>query len=429
MRRLVIAVVVLFSLSLSDLAPAQQANGTCCAYDRYSSCNSLWTRDSLTGDWRGNRPSLAKQGIVVESSLTQFYQGVASGGDQQNFKYGAKFDLFMHLDTEKMGLWRGGKFAIHAADWQFGQNVVEGLASLAPVNSNLVTPTVEESFGLTTLLYEHELGDGFLAAAGRINTLDFWEMLYPDYGRGVDGFMNLSINLPMNCAPSMPFISNVAGLLKGGRRGIEAGFLVMESYHVPTTVGLDFPNEITLVAIARKYTDLGGLPGSHTLMASYASGDYTSFDTSGWIVLPGGGVIPTGVDDSWMAAYLAEQRIWADPCNKRRYAKLFGKVGFSDSNTSPFGCTASVAMEAFGAMKRRPDDRMGIGYFYNGLNDDFKALFAATNPLEDVHGGEIYYNAAITPWFHLTADLQVIDVAARANDTAVVVGLRGKIDF
>ena len=42
--------------------------------------------------------------------------------------------------------------------------------------------------------------------------------------------------------------------------------------------------------------------------------------------------------------------------------------------------------EAFGAMDFRPNDHMGIGYFYNGLNADFECLFAGTNPLQDVHG-------------------------------------------
>ena len=47
----------------------------------------------------------------------------------------------------------------------------------------------------------------------------------------------------------------------------------------------------------------------------------------------------------------------------------------------------------------------------------------------DVHGGEIYYNAEINPWFHLTVDLQVIDPTIEAEDTAVVVGTRARIDF
>ena len=48
---------------------------------------------------------------------------------------------------------------------------------------------------------------------------------------------------------------------------------------------------------------------------------------------------------------------------------------------------------------------------------------------DDAFGGEVYYNAAVTPWFRLTADLQVIEPAASQFDTAVVVGLRAKTDF
>ena len=104
--------------------------------------------------------------------------------------------------------------------------------------------------------------------------------------------------------------------------------------------------------------------------------------------------------------------------------------GFSDSIASPFHCTASVSVEAFGPMNGRPRDRMGIGYFYNGLNGPFLELYRlGGNPLEDVHGGEVYYNAQILPWFNLTADLQVINSPVPACDTTIVFGLRGKMVF
>jgi porin len=60
----------------------------------------------------------------------------------------------------------------------------------------------------------------------------------------------------------------------------------------------------------------------------------------------------------------------------------------------------------------REHDRMGISYWYNGVSDDLKALVPVAR-LQEVQGGEIYYNAEITPWFHLTADLQVIQPETR----------------
>ena len=63
-----------------------------------------------------------------------------------------------------------------------------------------------------------------------------------------------------------------------------------------------------------------------------------------------------------------------------------------------------------------------IGYFYNGLSGPLEGLAAPVVALGDVHGGEAYYNAAITPWFHLTFDLQAIESDVKARDTAVVLG-------
>jgi porin len=70
-----------------------------------------------------------------------------------------------------------------------------------------------------------------------------------------------------------------------------------------------------------------------------------------------------------------------------------------------------------------------VGYFHSGLSDDFKSALAPVVNLHDVNGVELYYNAAVTEMFHLTADFQVIEPAEVANDTAIVFGLRGTIGF
>ena len=75
---------------------------------------------------------------------------------------------------------------------------------------------------------------------------------------------------------------------------------------------------------------------------------------------------------------------------------------------------------------------MGAGYFYTGVSGDLKDFFGSVPgapDLRDLQGVELYYNAAVTTWFHLTGDLQVVQPAVSGNDTAVVLGLRGKINF
>lgn len=403
----------------------------CCCGQKPGCASDIWSRPTLFGEWLGVRPALGEHGIMAQADLTQFYQGVASGGNEQVFRYGAKMNLMLLGDTEKMGLWKGGKIIFHAAEWQFGQNSIGDAVGLAPVNTNLLLPETSPSFAITHLQYIQGLTEnGWVATFGRYNLIDLWTSFYPDYGRGLDGFMNVASLIPVNVvAPGLPPVSNLAGVIKEGEGGPEAAFLVVESQNSPTTAGLEFPNGVTLVGALRRNIKLGNRAGSHMLAATYATGDYTSLDTNDWVILPGGIIAPGTRKGSWFAGYFGEQRLWQDRCNEKRYTKLYGYVGFADRDTSPYEWTAALTYEAFGPSARRPGDRMGIGYFYNGLSSPLEGLAAPIAALQDVHGGEAYYNAEITPWFHLTFDLQAIQSDVKSRDTALVLGMRAKVDF
>ena len=57
--------------------------------------DDIWTRKKLTGDWYGLRSDLAEHGINLDFRLSQYYQGVTSGGKNTNGAYGG------HLTTTK----------------------------------------------------------------------------------------------------------------------------------------------------------------------------------------------------------------------------------------------------------------------------------------------------------------------------------------
>jgi porin len=125
-----------------------------------------------------------------------------------------------------------------------------------------------------------------------------------------------------------------------------------------------------------------------------------------------------------------EQQLWVDPCNESRSLGLLSAWSLADKETSPFHWTCNVGLQSQGLVRCREKDKMGFGYFYSGLSSDFEALLAvAALDVGDLKGIELYYNAEITPWFHLTTDLQVIEPAHRAQDTALALGVRAKIDL
>src|SRR5207253_453307 len=53
----------------------------------------------FTGNWFGARDALFDDGIDLRTNLSQFYQGLTSGGLRQTFPYGLKFDYFGTIEA------------------------------------------------------------------------------------------------------------------------------------------------------------------------------------------------------------------------------------------------------------------------------------------------------------------------------------------
>jgi len=389
-------------------------------------------RPQLLGDMLGVRPCLAEHGIIYEASITQFYQGVTSGGAEQAFRYGDKIDQYFVFDSEKLGLWKGAKLIMHAES-QLGQNAILDAAAMAPVNTAALFPRPNDLpiTAITNFSLEQELGGGYAVTAGKFNFLDLWSQFYPDYGKGLDGFMNTSSIIFLNVVPTLPIVFNGGGIIKGGEKGVEAAIMAVDTNTTSTVSGVSdlFDKGVTVLAVGRVFTEFGGLPGSHLIGGTWSSREYTSFERNGWSFHPGHGITIPEATDSWLAAYVGEQTLWVDPHNKKRKAWFYTTWGLSDQETSPYAWAGTASIEAIGFNESREHDRMGIAYFYSGASDDLKNLVNPAVGLQDLQGGEVYYNMAITPWFHLTADLQVIQTEIDSQDGAVVFGLRAKMDL
>ena len=384
----------------------------------------LLCREYLTGDLFGARSGLAEHGVVADLQLTQFYQGVASGGANETAAYGGKLDYFFTFAK--------GAVVLHAES-RFGEDVILDAAGVAPVNANLLYPELEDTTAITGLQFNLPLTSDqqWICTFGKINTLDLFESLYPQTGRGVNGFMNGSAFLPLNVVRTVPLSFLGAGVMKMHEKQIQGALLVYDSHNVTTTSGFEnlFDNGANIAGMWRFFTEFGDLPGSHLLLGTWASGTFTSLDRTGWSFLPETGLIAPESSGSWSLVYILEQKLWVDPSCEQRSIGLLSEWGLADPETCPYAWSGNVSVQAEGLVTCRERDSMGVGYFYSGLSGDLKDLSPLLLPLGDAQGVELYYNAAITPWFHLTADLQFVKPALSTNDTAVVLGLRGKIDL
>ena len=64
----------------------------------------------VVSNWRAQcslNEYLAEHGIIADLQLTQFYQGVTSGGAEQRDAYGGKMDYNITFVGEQLAGWKG----------------------------------------------------------------------------------------------------------------------------------------------------------------------------------------------------------------------------------------------------------------------------------------------------------------------------------
>jgi porin len=106
---------------------------------------------------------------------------------------------------------------------------------------------------------------------------------------------------------------------------------------------------------------------------------------------------------------------------------VFGRAGISDGNPNPIEWFLSFGVGGHSLLAGRPDDTFGIGWYYTGISDELGPVVSSL--LGDGQGVELYYAIAITEWVHVTPDLQVVAPNEVGLDTALVAGLRARVDF
>ncbi len=393
--------------------------------------DSLWERDRLTGDWGGYRSSLKDQGVDLYASATQFYQGVASGGREQEFEYGGKLDYYLNIEGGKLGLNPGFFVNVHA-ETRYGTSVnnIDGL--LAPSNIPMSFPTDEGSVtSITGFKVTQALSENFAVFAGKINTLDEYPIRY-NGGPGLGGFMNTSLVFNPIGARTVPYSAAGLGFAYLQNGAPVFAFSVFDPEE-RATGDLDdlYDSGVLLVPDLTLRTKFMNRPGVFNFGGTYSSRSYTSVDPAAYLSsIPGllAGAFPQE-SGSWSAYSNFYQALWVDARDEQRSWGLFGQFGVSDGNPNPIQYVANGGIGGRSMLPGRTLDTFGLGVFYMGLSNNFKTLAQPFSPQQDEYGTELFYNYAVTPWCRLTGDLQVANPSTINLDTAVVAGMRLQVLF
>lgn len=393
----------------------------------------LCERSKLTGDWLGTRNTLRDRGIDWNIYSTNFYQGTTTGGQEQAFRFGGRADYLLHVDGQKAGLWQGFFIDLHG-ETNYGQSANNLTGALLPVSLAQALPTPNTPVtALTGVKFTQALSEKFLVFFGKLNLLDGFNQPFTGGARGVNGFMNTGMLFNPVYARTAPYSTYGAGFAV--LQGMEPvlSLLVLDPNNTPTTSGFDtfFDRGVSIITQANLPTKFFDLPGHQGVGGSYSNSSYRALDNIPIILAQRlRGQLPTLPREtgSWTVTYSFDQAFWVDSVNSKRSWGAFGNAGISDGNPNPIKWFVNVGIGGSSPLSSRPLDSFGVGYYYLGLSDDLKA-FPRLLPLGDEQGVELFYNIAVTPWFHLTPDLQVVIPTRDRVDASLLFGLRAKIDF
>ncbi len=385
-----------------------------------------WSR-FLLRDGFGFRPFLEERGLSFYVSSTQFEQGVASGGFRQTFRWSSKFDMLAHLDSDKLGLWEGGTFDLFAESL-LGQAIDRFAGSFSPTNLATYFPVHDQQItAITGLRFTQAITDRAGVFFGKLNALNGDPdkfLKYPLTSR----FWNAAFNFNL-ALDRYPYSAPGAGFYAAPDWGGPAvAFLVLDSYNSPRTSGLEnlFRNGVFLYAEAKQATNFFGLPGRQVVAGLYGTGSFTDLSPASFVELPAGSAGAPRKAGTWTVLWNVEQRLWVDPDEPERGLGLYVQTGLGDGNPNPVRWFVSAALCGNSPMPGRAGDTLGLGFYDLGPSAQAKSVAAG---LRDECGVEVFYNLRIAPGCHLTPDLQVLHPGLAPVDTALLLGVRLKVDF
>lgn len=395
------------------------------------SLKEWWEGPSLTYDWFGQGAKMREHGIYLESTLTQFGQGLVSGRGNRDWEYGGLLDAFGHLEGEPMGTWPGLSLDSHLM-FLYGESVIGNGGELSPTNTALLLPASNQTIVTLSSLYITQKYGDFSLSAGRYNTVDFYALNAFDGGRGVTSFWNTAVAMPLIAARAVPAVTlgAMAGYSNKGL-GLDLNFAVFDPTGSETTTGLSdpFAKGVTLLGTAAVKTKFGGLAGKQTVTGVWSNVEANSLTSTRQLLIPSLPGAPANQDDTWFFNYSMEQYLVQYEGAETKGFGLFGSLGISDGNPNPIDWSATFGLGGDSPIQGRAQDRFGVGYYFLGVSSAMEKALPLLLPVRDEQGVELFYTFALNKWWTVTADVQVIDPWTRRNETDVVAGMSTRIKF
>ena len=417
-------------------------------------------RSHLLGSIGGGRDFLVDHGFYFDAAVTQFYQGVVSGGaDDGSARYSGTADYWLTFDTGKAGLWSGGAVFVHAeSSWQADRSVNADSGSLLPPNFDAAMPTPDdnEAIALPELYLVQALPANVLVLAGKADWAGLADTNSFANNERTEFMYTGLVNNPILGA-FVPYTSLGLGGVWAPNKKHTFALIGVQSEGNATSSGFDNFNGDYTVGGQYQYSPTIGenLPGNYRIIVGFSNKDVPRFDIDPrHLIEEIIGVVPVAEEsDNYAFLLNFDQYLWvkdesADAYHKRLDASqspgvgrhhlppvgigIFGRAGWSPKDRNVIDQFYSFGIGGYGmVIPGRDNDQWGIGWSGTHISSDVRddvGLFGVDLDSME-HAFEAFYNIELTPAVHLTVNAQAIDSVDADLDTAYILGTRLQVDF
>lgn len=372
------------------------------------------TREYLTGNWGGARQNLAKDGIIFQPRVTSFYQV----SDADRWEFATKLDMKAYFNGAKIGL---SKFTLATQiEENLGQSLNNKGGIVLPVNTAMAFPGIKgaDRFDVSSLYMIYSPSKSLNILLGKINLVELVSTTRFHGGAGIDGFMHIAQLAPPDGLTPPYILGTVISL---NTKTLNYTFMVYDPKSAVNKTGLEDPfKDITLSAQAQLPVKIAGKPGSHTLRVAYSTLGGVDL---GNLNLPS--ILDGSIDkksDRYMASYSFDQYLMTYN-DKGAGWGIFGQATLTNGNPNPVKTFFLAGLGGNSFIKNRLQDNWGLGYFYTGFDKSRKESGnALITPLRDEQGVELFYNYSITPWLHLSGDIQWVSPGLHKDNSNIFYG-------
>jgi porin len=413
--------------------------------DKNTVKGDILSRSQLFGNMGGVRDSLVDKGVNIDIGSTQVFQRNTSGGQGIGSRYAGSGDLYINLDSGKLGLWSGGNFFLHAETY-WGHSIQPNVSSLIPVNYDSTMPDGDRkgASALSEAYLIQALPSNFMFLAGKINLGSVADTnVFANNER--TQFMNTSLVINPILGVFAPTTTWAAGPMWAAKSGRYQGGLFVVNNAGSGAMKIDL-NTLSIhnTTLGTQFVfspKPGGLPGNYRIILVGSTKDVTDYAISDrvlWETIKGEEEVANKDNNYGIFLNFDQYLYMKDPKNKVGWG-IFGRAGWAPKDRNVIDKFFSLGISGKGCLVPcRSMDTWGLGWSATHISGDFrKALNNLRVSFDSIeHAIEGYYNIELSPAIHFSFDMQyIINNAGAAftgtetRDHAFVLGTRLQLDF